>query len=187
MATLAVLLRDPGDRPSAARTLPARRPPSWSHRPQRFLVVLGAAGLGLVAVAATLLIGGRGDGALEAGHPAPTSSSTPASTEVSAAPDVRGPVVRVGSRHWRVARAADVVAVGDWDCDEVATPAVLRPATGEVWAFDTWAGPGEAVTARAVGRVEGAMAIAAVPPAAAGACATLELRLASGAREVLRP
>ncbi|MGE3619793.1 MAG: hypothetical protein AB7L84_04945 [Acidimicrobiia bacterium] len=49
-------------------------------------------------------------------------------------------VVEVGDRRWAVGDPGDVVVVGDWDCDGVATPAALRPATGEVFAFGSWAG-----------------------------------------------
>ena len=35
-------------------------------------------------------------------------------------------------RAFRVGEAGDRVLLGDWDCDGVASPAVYRPATGEV-------------------------------------------------------
>jgi hypothetical protein len=35
----------------------------------------------------------------------------------------------------------DVVLVGDWDCDGVATVAVWRPAAGVVFVFEGWPGP----------------------------------------------
>ena len=53
------------------------------------------------------------------------------------------------------------MTVGDWDCDGVHTAALLRPATGEVFVFDAWAGPGVDLTARRVGRVPGATGLSA--------------------------
>ena len=41
-------------------------------------------------------------------------------------------------RRWTVGDPGDVVVVGDWDCDGASTPAVVRPATGEVWVFAAW-------------------------------------------------
>ena len=37
----------------------------------------------------------------------------------------------------------DVVLVGDWDCDGIATVAAWRPSSGDLFVFDGWAGPGE--------------------------------------------
>jgi hypothetical protein len=37
-----------------------------------------------------------------------------------------------------VGGAGDLVVVGDWDCDGIDTPAVLRPSSHSVWVFDRW-------------------------------------------------
>src|SRR5437868_1578366 len=47
-------------------------------------------------------------------------------------------VLTAGPVHMRVGAAGDQVAVGRWTCG-VATVALLRPATGEVFRFDGWA------------------------------------------------
>lgn len=41
-------------------------------------------------------------------------------------------------RRWRVGRAGDLAAIGDWDCDGEATLGVYRPATSEWFAFSSW-------------------------------------------------
>lgn len=41
---------------------------------------------------------------------------------------------------YAVGVANDWLGVGDWDCDGTLTPALYRPATGEVFLFDGWAG-----------------------------------------------
>lgn len=38
-------------------------------------------------------------------------------------------------------RPDDVVTLGDWDCDDTATPAVYRPGTGEIYHFNDWGPP----------------------------------------------
>lgn len=75
-----------------------------------------------------------------------------------------GNAVVVGDRRFRLGSDSDVVAVGDWDCDGVATPAVLRPATGAVHVFDRWATEDGPTTGRELGDVTGAVAFA--PPSA---------------------
>lgn len=66
-------------------------------------------------------------------------------------------VVFVLGRRWQVASPGDLVVVGDWDCDGLSTPAVVRPDTGDIWTFSHWADQDEEVAA------------AAEKPAAAGA------------------
>ena len=71
--------------------------------------------------------------------------------------EVDGGVVRAGARRWKVAATRDVVLVGDWNCDAVATPAVLRPGSGEVWRYPRWADEGEEVVPDLVMTVPGAV------------------------------
>lgn len=52
--------------------------------------------------------------------------------------DIEGTIVRVGDLRFQVGRPDDVVTLGDWDCDGVVTPALLRPSTGEVFVFSEW-------------------------------------------------
>ena len=60
---------------------------------------------------------------------------------------------------YRVGELGDVTAVGDWNCDGVATVAVLRPSTGELFAFDSWASTEAVAVARPLGRAPGAVGI----------------------------
>ena len=61
--------------------------------------------------------------------------------------------------HFRIGRAGDEVLVGDWDCDGRATPAALRPSTGEIFVFPRWATPGQPLTVHAVTTVPGATVV----------------------------
>ena len=77
-------------------------------------------------------------------RPATTPSTTSSTVAVRLWPATE---VTVDGRHvsnddgrWEVGADGDVVIVGDWDCDRLPTPAVLRPSTGEVAVFDRWAG-----------------------------------------------
>ncbi|MCO8127677.1 hypothetical protein NHL50_10710 [Acidimicrobiia bacterium EGI L10123] len=55
-----------------------------------------------------------------------------------------------GSRlRFRIGRPGDELVVGDWDCDGIATAAVVRSSTGETFLFDAWAGEGETLIAEA--------------------------------------
>lgn len=69
---------------------------------------------------------------------------------------IDGTTVVVGTRHYEVGQPGDLVVVGDWDGDEVPTAAVLRPETGEVFVFSSWAGDAEVVV-RPVATVGGAV------------------------------
>ena len=77
---------------------------------------------------------------------------------------------------WEIGAEGDLVSLGDWWCSGTRTPVVARPATGEVFVFDTWAdGP-----SRLIGRV--APGLTAIRSAG---CGRLEARLADGSVEVV--
>ena len=109
--------------------------------------------------------------------------------------EIEGGVVRAQGRRWQVATAGDVVLVGDWDCDGTATPAVVRPGSGQVWTFPRWAGSGEAgeeVVAELAGAVPGAVDAVAVEVPSAGAaggrrCDGVEVLGTEGTPTLVRP
>jgi hypothetical protein len=171
-------------RPQRAST-PSRRPPV------RGLVATGLAAVGLLGLAATMLLDGSGS-APPPGRPATTGAPCPSPPAPAADLDgdgcaeplsVRAGVVTAGDRRWRVGDAADLAAVADWDCDGRATAAVVRPVTGEVWVYDAWASDGEEVTARPGPAAPGA--VAARPVAGPGGCGRLEVTTAAGERRRL--
>lgn len=59
--------------------------------------------------------------------------------------EVASGVVSSSGRRWQVASANDLVSVGDWNCDGVATPAVVRHGTGQIWVYTHWAEGTQAV------------------------------------------
>jgi len=73
---------------------------------------------------------------------------------------------------YRLGRDGDVAMLGDWDCDGRATPALYRPATGEVFLFDGFADDGARRSRPAIetGRVDG------TPTVVVGPCDRVEVR-----------
>jgi predicted Ser/Thr protein kinase len=75
--------------------------------------------------------------------PATSASTTTAPIDPCARclPDARiDGAITVDGRTYRIASDADdIVVMGDWDCDRIATPAVLHLPSGDLDRFDTWA------------------------------------------------
>jgi serine/threonine protein kinase len=112
-------------------------------RRTRSLLALSAV-IALALVAASVL---RPLGAVDADPEADPDPVTAVDTDAGA------PVVEYAGRRYRVGQPGDVAVVGDWNCDGVATAALLRPETGEVFEFESWE-DGTVVSATTV--VEGA-------------------------------
>jgi hypothetical protein len=157
-----------------------------------------AAGSGAVAVAAiaagVVFVGGWGSrgsaappDAVRASSPAghagcPVAAAPAADVDGDGCPEalvVEGGSVRAGAARWTLGQPGDLIAVGDWECDGRAAPALLRPATGDVFVFPGWAAEGEPVTVEARDRLPGAVAIRGEPTA--DGCDDLVVDLGSGA------
>lgn len=76
--------------------------------------------------------------------------------------EVAAGVVSSAGRRWQVASAGDLVALGDWDCDGLATPAVVRHRTGRIWVYDEWGEGSQADLVEAAGPVPDAASAHAV-------------------------
>ncbi len=153
---------------------------SWPPRERSVAVVAGAA-LVLVAMVGGGMVRSSVGGASSA-PPSPsrpagatsspersdrasdTRSTTEPEPELDSTENLEGSnsaiVVESEGARYRVGRPGDVVTVGDWDCDGVSTPGVVRPSTGEVFLFPTWAAPDEPLTLTASLRVAGAQGLA---------------------------
>jgi len=160
----------PGSRPEAV--------PEQSARPRRRRVVPIAAAVVAAVLAATAAVRFAGAGRDRAGP-------TTAGRQFAGAPvDYTGGVLTAAGTRYAVGQPGDVVAVADWGCSGRATVALLRPGTGQVWLFPSWAAGGEDVTARLVGRVDDAVGLAA-RPGPTPACPALEVSRAAGGPTVL--
>lgn len=202
-----------GRRPSAhrqvppPRILPARkgRVRRW-RLPARSTLVAGGLALAMTTAAAVLVVAYRNAPSPEEGQPAAarTAAGGPGtSADLSCPPvptgraaDVDGDgceepiqvsagVVEVAGDRWQIGEPTDLAVVADWDCDGAATPVVIRPATGEVWLFPTWAGPTEGVVGHAVGRVRDPVDASAVDADGDG-CPELAVIDVNGVEQVLR-
>lgn len=117
-----------------------RRPRLASSIPGR-TTLAAVAGVALLVTAGGRLVAGETGGADDRGpsREASTPCAVLAAGEGCQPVLVEGTSVRVGEVVFEVGRPGDEVVVGDWDCDGQPTPAVLRPATGEVFVFVEWA------------------------------------------------
>lgn len=118
-----------------------------------------------------------------------TGAPSPPPTPPPAAPDpapggAAGVVVHEGVRY-QVGAAGDLVVVGDWDCDGIATASLVRPADGSVWTFPTWAAAGEVVVADALGHAPAPVAATVV--AAPDGCEAIAVTTADGREVVVDP
>ncbi|HEX2699564.1 MAG TPA: hypothetical protein VHM89_05090 [Acidimicrobiales bacterium] len=77
-------------------------------------------------------------------------------------PDFRDGVLTVAGARYALGRPGDLVVLGDWGCAGRRTPALLRPSTGQVFAFDTWPDEGRDAVARMVGTVPGGSGLRAM-------------------------
>lgn len=89
--------------------------------------------------------------------------------------DVDGTTIVAAGVTYRVGEAGDVAGVGDWNCDGQATPALVRPDTGELFVFDGWTSDDTPVTVSASYTVPGAEAFVS-PVASTCGPPVLELR-----------
>ena len=141
--------------------------------------LLATAALVAVVVSATIAVAGasqRGERRLtsgpeaaeptaDPGGPAQTRAGpvTATTSETRSPSDLRtgdGLLLDHRGRRYRVGREGDIVVIGDWDCDGDKTPAVLRPATGEIAVFDHWPDPDGSISVPATWNVDSAHGLA---------------------------
>lgn len=151
---------------------------------RRVLTIVGAVlAVTFVGMAAAAALGG---GTPEAATPAPPTSIAPTTTTqaptTTTAPtttvDPAAPIVEHAGRRYAIGAPGDLVTLGDWTCDGVATPAVLRPDTGSVAVFTEWPAPDAQITASIVTTVDGASAFVVSDEP----CPDLRVQTAGGSR-----
>ena len=88
-------------------------------------------------------------GAAAASRPTPDSAAQKVVAEMPAAE-----IVEHQGRSYAIGVRGDLVALGDWDCDGVSTPAIVRPSTGSVALSNDWPAPGQTLSMSVRWRVE---------------------------------
>jgi hypothetical protein len=87
--------------------------------------------------------------------------------------------LHAGGRTYAVGASGDLVAVGDWDCDGSATPALVEAGTGGVFLFPEWATAEAEVHVDAAGIVPQPQAVTVVD--GGDGCQSLEVAGPAGA------
>ncbi len=62
-------------------------------------------------------------------------------------------VITSGRARWALGSDGDAILISDWDCDGLATPALVRAADGLVFVFAQWPARSETLTAEPLGAV----------------------------------
>ena len=170
---------------SSNRRFP-RLPPAVE--PRQFALPVIAIAVALFLVAGALRLTG-GDGSVTAVIPPPptapptTTTTAPAPLPSPSVPAPDAPTIDHEGRRYAVGESGDVVVLGDWTCDGVPTPAVLRPETGEVAVFVGWPTPGAHIEPEVVTTVEGAESF--VPDSRP--CPSIRVRTTGGSRIINLP
>lgn len=204
-AVAAALERAAPARPVRGLSLPARRPAPKTPTRRRALVAAALASGLLAAAVAAVALAGRPrpspapDRAARPPTPAATEQPSPcpepdtgpaADVDGDGCPEalaVEGGEIVAGSLRFAAGRPGDVVVVGDWDCDGQATPAVLDPATGDLFVFDAWPpSAGGELTVGARAAVAGAIGARTADVDGDG-CDDVVLERRSGPPAVVRP
>jgi tRNA A-37 threonylcarbamoyl transferase component Bud32 len=142
-----------------------RRPRSLIWRGSRWCPkVVMAAILGVAAVVVAALAPGGAGGS---GGDARGQSSVPCpAVDQGCGPLARpGGTITTSAGRFRLSTAARsaFVVVGRWDCLSEGLPAEVDVATGDVWVFGSWPGPGRSETAHLLTRVQAASGLQVIP------------------------
>ena len=151
------------------------------------LLAGAAAAAGGMAAAGAVWPAGDARSSVGAGtdHGKLTALAEPCPTQDAGCLPVPTPHGMVGVAY-RIVGADGVVVLGRWDCRAGATPAILDPATGNLWVFDSWPGSGAGVKARLVVNVPGGTSLKVVPRLNSS-CDRIEVRDRNGVLRVADP
>lgn len=117
-------------------------------------------------------------------RPQSETGPRPETTDAGTPYAVAGTSIRAEGRTYALGRKGDRVAVGDWDCNGTMTPGLVRPSTGEIFLFASWAGTGTGVTISPTAVLPGAASLRA--NSADTACAAPVVAMADGTMSPLR-
>ncbi len=128
--------------------------------------VLASAAAGAVLAMAFAATAGVRSGRTHSAAPSTIAAFTTTTPDTTAPPTTVLPLPAPGAptlinqgRHYALGQPGDLAVVGDWDCDGTETPALLRPATGEVAVFSEWPAPEAGIAAQYIVVVDGAQSL----------------------------
>jgi hypothetical protein len=169
------------ERPAPPGTHRLSRPSVAPRSLPRVTLATGVIGAALVATCAVMLRGGAV--ATSAGEG--VTDTTLVTAALPSSVHVDGGTVEMAGERWTVGEPGDLLAVGDWDCDGVTTPAAYRPATGEVFVFTDWATDGQPVTVEPVTLVVGGLGLAAASGQSPDGCDVPVVELPAGGQQLV--
>jgi hypothetical protein len=120
-------------------------------------------------------------GRATSGAPGP---SCPAADDGCGAVRLTGSTLSTAAGRFRLDARRDIMVLGRWACGGTALPALLQPATGQVWVFLRWATPSRPSTAYPVGTFLGARSLRVLP--ATGGCDRLAVVGPAGRAVMIR-
>lgn len=95
------------------------------------------------------------------------------------------PVVEHAGARYAVGLPGDLVLLGDWDCDGVATPAVVRPGDGTIWSFASWTTGPQLVAAELIAQAPAP--VGAITRSGTDGCDVLAITTANGNELIVDP
>jgi hypothetical protein len=134
------------------------------------------AGLALLGLLGALVAAQAARAPARPERPHPVASACPAIDDGCGPIPTPSGTLTTATGRYQVGGPGDVVVVGRWWCGSTALPAVLRPATGQVWMWAAWPGPARPEPGRLAAQVPAASTLL-VQPEPSG-CDRLEVQRA---------
>jgi hypothetical protein len=166
------------ERPAPAGRVRLGRSHTSRRSLPRVTLTTGLAGVAALAVGAVVLRGG----AVATGAGEDVTATTLVTAALPPEVHIDGGIVELAGERWTIGEPGDIVTVGDWDCDGLATPAAYRPSTGDVFVFEGWASGDRPVTVEPVAQVAGGRGLGAGRGESADGCDVPVVELPSGGR-----
>ncbi len=139
------------------------RPRRLASRPRRHLVRIGV-GFGVLMLGVAVVAGwGAASGPSRRHSTSGLAAACPAADDGCVPVTLQDGVLDEPTGRYQVGGPGDVIVVGRWRCGATAFPALLRPATGDVWIFDSWPGPRHPVVGRMIAHLTSASSLRVRP------------------------
>ena len=115
----------------------------------------------------------------------PPAPARPTAEGAPRVDDLAAPVVEHAGARYAIGLPGDLVVLGDWDCDGITTPVVVRPDDGSVWSFPSWTTGGEVLAAEPLTRAPAPLRAVSRP--GSDDCDVLAITTAEGDEVLVQP